>query len=60
MVPEPREAWVGEGNERGGEEVDEGCGDEDAGAEVAGEEEEAVGDREGREAFGDEGEGACC
>lgn len=38
----------------------EGGGDEDPRAEVPREEEEAVRDGEGGEAFGEEGEGACC
>ena len=58
--PEGREAWIGEGDEGGGEEVDEGGCEEDAGAEVAGEEEEAVGDWKARKSADDEGKGAGC
>ena len=39
--------------------MDEGSGDQDAGAEVAGQEEEAVRYGEAREAAGYDGEGTC-
>lgn len=55
FVPEGRETWVCEGDEGGREEVHECGGYEDAGAEVAGEEEEAVRYWELREAADDNG-----
>lgn len=58
LVPEGREAWVGEGDEGGGQEVHEGGRDQDAGAEMSREEEELMGDGESRKALGDDGEGA--
>lgn len=60
LVPEARQTWVGERLEGGGQEVDKGRGDQDAGAEVSGEEEERVGDGEAGKALDDDGEGARC
>jgi hypothetical protein len=52
FVPEIWETRVCEGDESRWEEVYEGCRNEDTGAEVPGEEEEAVWYREAREATG--------
>ena len=60
LVPERRQAGIGQGDEGGGEEMHEGGGDQDAGAEVAREEEEAVRDGQLGEAAGDDGERARC
>lgn len=54
LDPEGAEAWVAEKGEGGREEVDEGGGEEDAGAEVADGEEEGAGDADARDAGGDE------
>lgn len=58
MVPERREAWVGEGLECSGEEVDEGGRYKDTGAEVSRNEEELVRHGDAREAFDDDWKGA--
>jgi hypothetical protein len=60
FIPKIGKTGVREGDEGRGEQVDEGGSDQDARAEVAGEEEEAVRDGQFREAAGDDGEGACC
>jgi hypothetical protein len=60
LVPEGREAWVGEGDKSGGQEVHEGGRDEDAGAKVPRQEEELVRDGDFGEAFGDNGKRTSC
>lgn len=59
LVPKGRQTRVCQVREGCWKEVHESGGDEHAGAEVTREEEEAVWDRKGGEAFGDYGKGAC-
>lgn len=60
LVPKGGQTGVGERDEGGREQMHEGGGDEDAGAEVACAEEEGGGDSEAGEFFGDNGKGTCC
>lgn len=53
-------AWVGEGLEGSGQQMDKGRRYQHAGAKVPRDEEEVMGDGEPREALDDDGEGARC
>lgn len=56
FIPERWQAWISHGNESGGEEVDEGSGYKDTGAEMAGDEKEVMRNRKARKASDDDWE----